>query len=97
MPCGQMTVSAAYPNPVFFAGDTVKFNLLTSCPENATWTVFTPAYRLVYSETVLVNGPKTVAWDMKDKKNASVAGGLYFIQVKSGKTELKTLKVLVQY
>jgi hypothetical protein len=89
--------SVAYPNPVFARGQRVMIDLLTSCPQKATWAVYTSGYRKVYEESILVDGPRTVAWDMTDDKGIRVAGGIYFIQVQSGNSDPTILKLLVLY
>jgi hypothetical protein len=86
----------AYPNPVFWNHEEVKIDLLTSCPQEVDWTVFTSGYRKVYEETIWVSGPKTVVWNLRDKKSSQVSNGLYYVQVRIGNVGPKILKVLVQ-
>jgi hypothetical protein len=97
VPCGQMDCSVAYPNPVFARGQRVMIDLLTSCPQQTHWAVYTSGYRKVYEESLLVDGPRTVVWDLRDDKGVPVAGGMYFIRVQSGNSETKVLKSLVLY
>jgi hypothetical protein len=87
--------SVPYPNPVYVVGQTVKIDLLTSCPQQCTWAVYTSGYRKVYEESVLVNGPRTVIWNTKDDKGKQVAGGIYFIQIQSGNSEPVIRKLLM--
>jgi hypothetical protein len=97
MPCGQVKISAAYPNPVQNGEGSVKFDLLSSCPQKVTWRVFTSSYRKVYAETMEVNGPRTAVWDLKDEKGRLVASGLYVIRVQSDGNEPVYRKVLLLY
>jgi hypothetical protein len=91
-----MGVSAAYPNPVFWNNEAVKFDLLTSCPQEVDWEVFTSGYRKIYGETIQVSGPKTAVWNLRDKKGRIVSNGLYFIRVLSGNAEPAILRILIQ-
>jgi hypothetical protein len=89
-------VSAVYPNPVFWNHEVVKFDLLTSCPQEVEWTVFTSGYRKIYEQAIQVKGPKTVVWNLRDQEGEIVSNGLYFIRVHSGNTGTQIGKVLIQ-
>jgi hypothetical protein len=90
----MVTVSNPYPNPVGMGG-TVKFNLLSSCPQTVDWGVYTITSRMIYGETAEVNGPKTAVWDLKDQKGVAVGIGIYYVKVKVPGGNPAVLKVLV--
>jgi hypothetical protein len=75
-----MRVSNAYPNPVSYSQGMVKVDLLTSCSTAADWGVYTVAYTKIYGETINVNGPKTVGWNLTDSKGVQVAPGLFHLR-----------------
>jgi hypothetical protein len=75
-----MTVSNPYPNPVSYSQGLVKVDLLTSCSTSATFEVVTLDYRLIYKQTITVNGPKTVGWGLTDSRGSRVATGLYHLR-----------------
>ena len=79
-----MNVSNAYPNPASLAYGTVRVDLLTSCPVDTVWTVYTTSYTAIYSEALPVNGAKTVVWNMQDKTGKKVAPGAYYLKVDPG-------------
>ena len=89
-----MQVSNPYPNPVGVGG-MVKFDLLSSCPTSVNWSVLTSAFRMIYGETVAVNGSKTVAWNLKDQKGVAVGIGLYYVKVQAPTGDAVILKVQV--
>jgi hypothetical protein len=95
LPCGDIRVSAAYPNPVAVTGSGVRVNLRTSCPMRVGWSVVTTAHRKLYGEEAQVDGGKTVTWDLRDGKGTPVARGLYFMKFTGGHRSV-ILKVLVQ-
>ena len=88
-----MEVSQAYPNPALVA---VRFNLMGACPLAVTWEVYSTAYRRMYSETVLLNGVRTVVWDLKDFKGSRVANGAYHVRftAKELGTQVRSVMVL---
>jgi len=46
--------------------------------------VYTTSYTAIYSETLSVNGPKTILWQMKDNSGKKVAPGAYYLKVDPG-------------
>jgi hypothetical protein len=75
-----MQVSNAYPNPVSYSQGVVMVKLLTACSTSAKMEVYTLAYRSVYSQSFMVNGPKTVGWGLTDNGGSHVATGLYHLR-----------------
>jgi hypothetical protein len=94
MPCGLVTVSNPYPNPVA-PQEGVRMDFLSSCPTTVEWTAYTMAYRKVYGETLVVDGPRTVVWNVCDAAGAHLSVGLYFVRVTVG-TNPVVLKLLVK-
>ncbi len=91
-----MKVSAAYPNPVFWNNEAVKFDLWTSCPQEVERIVFTSGYRKVDEEKLWVHGSRTVIWNLRDSRGALVSNGLYYIRIQSGNASPVILKLLIQ-
>jgi hypothetical protein len=91
-----MMVSAAYPNPVSAYNESVKIDLLSSCPMTAQLDIFTVAYRKIYGETVQVNGFRTVGWNLRDSNGSRASAGCYFIKVSSGSNST-TVKLILSH
>jgi hypothetical protein len=70
-----MGVSAPYPNPV--SAPPVRVDLDTVCPRTVSWKVVTTNYRVVAKGSVMVEGRRSVAWDLRDLKGKAVANGYY--------------------
>jgi len=92
--CGTIVVSAPYPNPVI-SGQAVRFDLAAPCPLSVTWEVFSTSYRKIYSETVVVSGAQTVAWNLRDLRGKLIANGAYHVRFVVGGKETANYKVLV--
>jgi hypothetical protein len=89
-----VTVSQAYPNPVF--GDwPVRVNLVSACPQEVKWRVFSVSYRKIAESSLTVNGSATVIWNLKDPGGKRVANGMYYMVFEVGGKTIQTRRVMV--
>jgi hypothetical protein len=93
-PCGTVSVSAPYPNPVNIGP--VHVRLESGCLKRVTVAVFSSAYRKIQQWDVDVLGTRTTAWDLTDSKGAPVSPGLYHMVFtpQGEKRQVKTVVVL---
>ena len=92
--CGDVAVSAPYPNPVSVGP--VKVDLQSACAKRVSWSVYTPANRKILESAVNVSGKTTVMWNLTDAKGERVAAGLYYLVFAPEGQKRRVCKVFVE-